>query len=110
MEPRIEDPELARRRPARIDFIGSPELTESGRSHSMAKMCEVCGKSTTAGRQVSHAHNVTPRTFEPNLRSVKALVDGAVRTVRVCARCLRSGKIQRPPSRKRILAELASDS
>jgi len=74
----------------------------------MAKKCEFCGKSTATGRQVSHAHNVTARTFEPNLRSVKALVDGAVRTVKVCARCLRSGKIRRPPSRKQALAELAA--
>lgn len=74
----------------------------------MAKQCEFCGKSTATGRQVSHAHNVTARTFEPNLRSMKAVVDGVVRTVRVCARCLRSGKVQRPASRKRVLAELAA--
>jgi len=76
----------------------------------MAKQCEFCGKSTATGRQVSHAHNVTARTFEPNLRSMKALVDGAVRTVRVCTRCLRSGKVQRPASRQRALAELAAGS
>ena len=29
----------------------------------------------------------------------KALIDGAVRRVRVCARCLRSGKVQKPPVR-----------
>ena len=74
----------------------------------MAKKCEICGKATVTGRQVSHAHNVTARTFEPNLRSIKALIDGAVRTVRVCARCLRSGKVRRPPTRSRILAELAA--
>jgi large subunit ribosomal protein L28 len=72
----------------------------------MSKQCEICGKATVTGRQLSHAHNVTPRTFEPNLRRVKALIDGAVRTVRVCARCLRSGRIQRPPARKAVLARL----
>ena len=76
----------------------------------MAKKCECCGKATATGRQVSHAHNVTARTFEPNLRSVKALVDGTVKTLRVCARCLRSGKVRRPLSRKRILAQLAAKS
>jgi len=76
----------------------------------MAKKCEFCGKSTVAGRSVSHAHNVSLRTFEPNLRTMKALVGGTVKTVRVCARCLRSGKITRPQSRKRILAELAAES
>ena len=72
----------------------------------MAKQCAVCGKATVTGRQLSHAHNVTARTFEPNLRRVKALVDGAVRTLTVCARCIRSGRVQRPPARKAVLAAL----
>jgi len=71
----------------------------------MAKRCEVCGKSTVAGHRVSHAHNVTPRTWEPNLRTMKALVDGTVSRIRVCTRCVRSGKVQRPPVRARFLAE-----
>jgi large subunit ribosomal protein L28 len=37
----------------------------------MAKQCEICGKGTVFGRNVSHAHNVTSRTWEPNLRSGK---------------------------------------
>lgn len=71
----------------------------------MAKQCEICGKATVTGRKVSHAHNVTSRTWEPNLRSVKALIDGTVRRVRICARCLRSGKVQRPPVRTHVPAE-----
>jgi large subunit ribosomal protein L28 len=66
----------------------------------MAKQCEICGKGTTFGRNVSHAHNVTPRTWEPNLQRVRALIDGGVRRVRVCTRCLRSGKIVKAPVRK----------
>lgn len=65
----------------------------------MAKQCQICEKGTRAGRQVSHAHNVTLRTFEPNLQRVRALVDGAVRRIWVCTRCLRSGKVQKPPVR-----------
>lgn len=71
----------------------------------MAKQCEICGKATVTGRKVSHAHNVTSRTWEPNLRSIKALIDGSVRRIRACARCIRSGKVQRPPVRSRVLAE-----
>lgn len=71
----------------------------------MAKQCEICGKATVTGRKVSHAHNVTSRTWEPNLRSIKALVDGTVRRIRACARCIRSGKVQRPPVRRHVLAE-----
>lgn len=76
----------------------------------MAKQCAICGKATVTGRQLSHAHNVTARTFEPNLRRVKALVDGAVRTITVCARCLRSGRVRRPPARKAVLAALDKQS
>ena len=59
----------------------------------MAKVCEVCGKKPVVGRTVSHAHNVRPRRFEPNLQLVRALIGGGVRRIRVCTRCLRSNKV-----------------
>jgi large subunit ribosomal protein L28 len=66
----------------------------------MAKACDICGKGTVFGKKVSHAHNVTSRTFEPNLQRVRALIDGRVRRVTVCTRCLRSGRIVKAPARK----------
>ena len=65
----------------------------------MSKTCEFCNKGTVAGRSISHAHNVSLRTFEPNLQRVRALIDGARRRVWVCTRCLRSGKVVKPPAR-----------
>jgi large subunit ribosomal protein L28 len=65
----------------------------------MAKQCNVCGKGTVFGNNVSHAHNVTSRTWEPNLQKVRALVDGRVRRISVCTRCLRSGKVIKAPVR-----------
>jgi large subunit ribosomal protein L28 len=59
----------------------------------MAKRCEVCGKGPVVGRRVSHAHNVRPRRFEPNLQTVRALIGGGVKRMRVCTRCIRSQKI-----------------
>jgi large subunit ribosomal protein L28 len=59
----------------------------------MAKVCEVCGKTPKFGRNVSHAHNVTPRRFDPNLQTVRASIGGGTRRIRVCTRCLRSGKV-----------------
>lgn len=59
----------------------------------MANRCEICGKGPTFGRNVSHAHNVTPRRFNPNLQTVRASVGGGNRRIRVCTRCLRSGKV-----------------
>jgi large subunit ribosomal protein L28 len=44
---------------------------------------------------VSHANNVTKRTWNPNLQRVRALVEGQVMMVRVCTRCLRSNKVQK---------------
>lgn len=62
----------------------------------MAKVCEFCGKGPQFGHRISHAHNVTKRRWNPNLQRVRAIVKGTVRKVRVCAKCLKSGKVQKP--------------
>ena len=59
----------------------------------MAKECEVCGKKPVVGRQHSHANNVSARRFEPNLQSVRAVVNRGNKRIRVCTRCLRSKKV-----------------
>jgi large subunit ribosomal protein L28 len=59
----------------------------------MAKRCEICGKGPVYGHNISHAHNVTNRRFEPNLQRVRAKVGGGNKRLRVCTRCLRSGKV-----------------
>ncbi len=60
----------------------------------MAK-CDVCGKGVTFGIKVSHSHRRANRAWKPNVRKVKAMVNGSVKSVNVCTRCLRSGKVQR---------------
>jgi large subunit ribosomal protein L28 len=59
----------------------------------MAKRCEICGKGPVYGHNISHAHNVTNRRFEPNLQTVHAAVGGGTKRLRVCTRCIRSGKV-----------------
>lgn len=66
----------------------------------MAKQCEICHKGTVFGKNISHAHNVTSRTWEPNLQRVRAIVDGTVKRIYVCTRCLRSGKVTKAPVRR----------
>ena len=61
----------------------------------MANLCEVCGKSTSSGMNVSHSHIRTRKTWKPNIQRVLAVVDGATKKVNVCTRCLRSNKITR---------------
>ncbi|MCX6617946.1 MAG: 50S ribosomal protein L28 [Acidobacteria bacterium] len=61
----------------------------------MAKVCEVCGKGPQFGNRISHAHNLTKRRWNPNLQTVRAIVNGGHRRMRVCTSCLRSGKVQK---------------
>jgi len=59
----------------------------------MSRTCDLCGKSTTVGNSVSHAHNKTRRKWKPNLLKVRTLVGKTKTTLRICTRCLRSGKV-----------------
>ena len=63
----------------------------------MARVCDVCGKGPRFGNNISHAHNVTKRRWNVNLRPVKARLRtaaaGSAKRMRVCTSCLRSGKI-----------------
>ena len=61
----------------------------------MANFCEICGKGTVTGMNVSHSHLKTKITWKPNIQRVRAIVDVEVKRVNVCTRCLRSGKVQR---------------
>jgi ribosomal protein L28 len=42
----------------------------------MARRCEICGKGSSFGRKISHAHNVTSRRFQVNLQTVRAVIAG----------------------------------
>ncbi len=61
----------------------------------MSRVCDMCGKGPQFGNNISHAHNVSKRRWNVNLRTVRAIVNGASQRVRVCTTCLRSGKIQK---------------
>ncbi len=59
--------------------------------------CEICNKSLNYGNKLSitrsHISKRTSRTFKPNLRTVKTIINGEPRKIKVCAKCLRSGKV-----------------
>ncbi len=59
----------------------------------MAFQCDICGKKRLVGNKVSHSNIKTKRVQQPNLQRVHAIVDGVRQHVRVCSRCLRSGKV-----------------
>ncbi|WKZ31410.1 MAG: L28 family ribosomal protein [Candidatus Dojkabacteria bacterium] len=61
----------------------------------MARQCEICGKSTVAGKRIQHHHSIgwrfkaprKNRVFKPNVRKIKASVDGKVQSISVCMKC-----------------------
>ena len=59
----------------------------------MALACEICNKKPQYGNTISHAHNVTRRRWNPNLRRVRAVVKGTNVHTRVCTSCIRSGRV-----------------
>jgi large subunit ribosomal protein L28 len=58
----------------------------------MAK-CQVCGKSVSFGIKVSHSHRRANKMWKPNIRRVRAVVNGTPVRLYACTRCMRSGKI-----------------
>ena len=64
----------------------------------MAK-CEICEKTLSHGNKISiarsHVSRRATRTWKPNLRTVRAVVNGDTKKIHVCAKCLRAGKVER---------------
>ncbi len=59
----------------------------------MSRQCAVCGKKPQFGHNVSHSNNITLRRWNPNLQSVRALVNGVPQRLRVCTSCIQAGKV-----------------
>jgi len=63
----------------------------------MSRVCEVCGKKPSIGNNVSHANNKSKTMWYPNLQRLRCVDDksGAVKRVKVCTRCIRSGFVKK---------------
>ncbi|HET6702239.1 MAG TPA: 50S ribosomal protein L28 [Gemmatimonadaceae bacterium] len=59
--------------------------------------CFTCGKGVAFGNNVSHANNKTRRVWKPNLQVVRVVIDGKIKKVKVCTKCLSAGKVKRAP-------------
>jgi large subunit ribosomal protein L28 len=79
----------------------------------MGMQCAICGKKPVLGNQYARrgkakylggvgrkVTGISRRTFKPNLQNIQIMVEGAVRTERVCVQCIRSGRVQRPQKRR----------
>jgi len=78
----------------------------------VSRRCEICGKTSAVGNSITrsgspkykggiglHTGGITKRRFNPNIQKIRVIVNGTVKRMRVCSRCLKAGKVQRPPAR-----------
>ena len=74
----------------------------------MSRVCTICGKGPVAGRTIARRGmakkkggvgkkitGVTKRRFLPNLQTIRIVIKGAARRVKVCTSCIKAGKIQK---------------
>lgn len=59
----------------------------------MARRCDLCGKGPMSGNTVSHANNKNRRRWLPNLRKVRAVINGSVQSIKACTQCIKSGRV-----------------
>ena len=72
----------------------------------MARKCDLCGRQAQNGNTIARRGapkrtggagrritGVTHRKFHLNLQNVRAVMNGAPRRIKVCTRCLRSGRV-----------------
>jgi len=78
----------------------------------MSRVCFFTGKRTKAGQSISRrgkakhlggvgrkVTGVTKRKFKPNIQKVRAVVDGKVCRIRVSAKAIRMGLVEKPAKR-----------
>ena len=74
----------------------------------MSMTCEICGKGVRYGNTVVrhglskkkggiglHTTGITRRRFLPNVQRIRVRENGSVVRKRVCAECIRSGRIEK---------------
>lgn len=75
---------------------GVEKIRVPAEDKNMSKICSVCGKGKLSGNLVSHSNRKTPVSYDANLQKVSVKhADGKVSKEYVCARCLKSGKVER---------------
>lgn len=78
----------------------------------MSRECFFTGKRTSAGRSIARRGKakylggvgrkitgITKRKFKPNIQKVRAVVNGKVCRIKVSAKAIRMGLVEKPPKR-----------
>lgn len=58
----------------------------------MANRCDFCGKGRMIGRNVSFSKQRTRKIQRPNLHTIRLLINGQKRKLKLCTKCLRKAK------------------
>lgn len=87
----------------------------------MSRVCFFTGKKTRAGRSIARrgkakhlggvgkkVTGITKRKFKPNIQKVRAVIDGRVCRIKVSAKAIRMGLVQKPVKRNYKPAEKAA--
>ena len=61
----------------------------------MARVCEICGKRSKTGNNVSHSNVKTRRVWKPNIQPILTEIDGKRKRVNVCSKCFKAGKVKK---------------
>ena len=88
----------------------------------MSRLCHFTGKRTVAGRSIARrgkakhlggvgrkVTGITKRKFKPNIQRIRAVIDGKVCRIKVSAKAIRMGLIEKPTKRDYKPAEKASE-
>ncbi len=72
----------------------------------MARTCEICGKKTSVGYQIKRrglakrkggvGRKITGRTkrkFKANIQTIRANINGSIKKIKICTRCINAGKV-----------------
>ena len=75
----------------------------------MSRKCEICRKKAITGNTIARrglpkkkggvglkTTGITKRKFLPNLQSKRIVIDGRIKKVLVCTKCIKSGKLVLP--------------
>ena len=73
------------------------------------RRCFICNKGPIRGERIVRSGKAkkeggvgrkitgkTRRTFKPNLQRVRAIVEGKVRRIKVCTRCIKADRVVKP--------------
>jgi len=55
-------------------------------------ICYICGKKKQYGHNVSHSKRRTKRVFKPNVYRKRMQVDGEIKRIKICSKCLKRAK------------------